>query len=145
MYRPKYFLRLMWNPNFIKLSLSNPFHENRFEMQETIFSKIIRKEIAANIVFEDDLCLAFHDVNPQAPVHVLVIPKRQIESLETATAEDCELFGHLQIVLQQVARKLGVHETGYRVVMNCGRHGGQSVSHVHYHLLGGRSLDWPPG
>jgi histidine triad (HIT) family protein len=114
-------------------------------MQETIFSRIIRKEIPAKIVYEDDLCLAFHDVHAQAPVHVLVIPKRQIESLETASLDDMQLLGHLQIVLQRVARQLGIHESGYRVVLNCGREGGQSVGHIHYHLLGGRPLAWPPG
>jgi histidine triad (HIT) family protein len=114
-------------------------------MQETIFSRIIRKEIPAKIQFEDELCLAFHDVHPQAPVHVLVIPKKPIESLEHADEADAAVLGHLQLVLQRIARELGIHETGYRVVMNCGRDGGQSVSHIHYHLLGGRSLAWPPG
>ena len=114
-------------------------------MPETIFSRIVRKEIPAKIVYEDELSLAFHDINGQAPVHVLVIPKRQIESLEHASAEDAALLGHLQIVAQQVARQLGIHESGYRVVMNCGADGGQSVGHLHYHVLGGRPLDWPPG
>lgn len=114
-------------------------------MSETIFSRIIRKEIPAQIVHEDELSLAFHDIHGQAPVHVLVIPKRQIDSLEHAGPDDAALLGHLQMVVQQVARKLGVHETGYRVVMNCGRDGGQSVGHIHYHVLGGRALDWPPG
>lgn len=114
-------------------------------MPETIFSRIVRKEIPAKIVFEDDVSMAFHDLNAQAPVHVLVIPKRQIDSLELATDEDANLLGHLQIVIQKVARLVGIHESGYRVVMNCGRDGGQSVGHIHYHLLGGRLLEWPPG
>ncbi len=114
-------------------------------MTETIFSRIVRKEIAAKIVYEDDVSMAFHDVNGQAPVHVLVIPKRQIDSLNEASVEDANLLGHLQIVVQKVARLLNVHESGYRVVMNCGRDGGQSVGHIHYHLLGGRPLSWPPG
>jgi len=114
-------------------------------MPETIFSRIVRKEIPAKIVYEDDVSLAFHDLNAQAPVHVLVIPKRQIDSLELATDEDASLLGHLQIVIQKVARLVNIHESGYRVVMNCGRDGGQSVGHIHYHLLGGRPLDWPPG
>lgn len=114
-------------------------------MAETIFSKIIRGEIPAKIVHEDDLSLAFHDVSPKAPVHVLVIPKRPIESLEHANDEDAAVLGHLQIVAQRVARELGIQETGYRVVMNCGRDGGQSVHHIHYHVLGGRPLAWPPG
>ena len=114
-------------------------------MPETIFSRIVRKEIPAKIVYEDDVCLAFHDVNAQAPVHVLVIPKRQIDSLEQATDQDANLLGHLQIVIQKVARILNLHESGYRVVLNCGRDGGQSVGHIHYHVLGGRPLAWPPG
>jgi len=114
-------------------------------MPETIFSRIVRKEIPAKIVYEDDVCLAFHDLEAQAPVHVLVIPKRQIDSLEHATEEDTHLLGHLQIVAQKVARLLNIHESGYRVVMNCGRDGGQSVGHIHYHVLGGRPLAWPPG
>ena len=114
-------------------------------MPETIFSRIVRKEIPAKIVYEDDVCLAFHDVNAQAPVHVLVIPKRPIDSLEQATDDDANLLGHLQIVIQKVARILNLHESGYRVVLNCGRDGGQSVGHIHYHVLGGRPLAWPPG
>jgi histidine triad (HIT) family protein len=114
-------------------------------MPETIFSRIVRKEIPAKIVYEDDLSIAFHDVHPQAPVHVLVIPKRQIDSLEHATESDASLLGHLQIVAQKVARLLNLQGTGYRVVMNCGQDGGQSVGHIHYHVLGGRPLAWPPG
>ncbi len=114
-------------------------------MPETIFSKIIRKEIPAEIVYEDELSMAFHDLNARAPIHVLVIPKRQIDSLDHAAVEDANLLGHLQIVIQKVARLLNVNESGYRVVMNCGRDGGQSVGHLHYHLLGGRTLTWPPG
>ncbi len=114
-------------------------------MPETVFTKIIRKEIPAKIVYEDEQCLAFHDLQPQAPVHVLVIPKKQIDSLETATDEDASVLGHLQIVAQKVARLLKIDKSGYRVVMNCGQDGGQSVGHIHYHLLGGRPLKWPPG
>ncbi|MFN7878216.1 MAG: histidine triad nucleotide-binding protein [Pirellula sp.] len=114
-------------------------------MAETIFTKIIRGEIPAKIVHDDELCLAFHDVSPQAPVHVLVIPKKAIESLEHASDEDVAVLGHLQIIAQKVARSLGISESGYRVVMNCGRDGGQSVHHIHYHVLGGRPLAWPPG
>ncbi len=114
-------------------------------MPETIFSRIVRKEIPAKIVYEDDVSLAFHDLNGQAPIHVLVIPKRQIDSLEVASVDDANLLGHLQIVIQKVARMLDIHESGYRVVMNCGRDGGQSVGHIHYHVLGGRPLAWPPG
>jgi histidine triad (HIT) family protein len=112
---------------------------------ETIFSKIIRKEIPAKIVHEDDLCLAFHDVSPQAPVHVLVIPKKPIASLEQLQKDDAPLLGHLWLVIQQLARELDVADSGYRVVVNCGKQGGQSVDHLHFHLLGGRNLAWPPG
>ena len=113
-------------------------------MADTIFGKIIRGEIPARIVHDDDRCLAFHDVAPQAPVHVLVIPKRQIPSLAAVTAEDGGLLGHLVLVATQLAASLGL-EDGYRLVVNCGPDGGQSVDHLHVHLLGGRRLGWPPG
>jgi len=111
---------------------------------ETIFSRIISREIPARIEHEDELCLAFHDVAPQAPVHLLVIPKRAIPSLAEVTAADAPLLGHLMGVASSLARKLGL-EDGYRLVVNCGRDGGQTVPHLHIHLLGGRSLTWPPG
>ena len=114
-------------------------------MAETIFSKIIRREIPAKVVHEDDLCLAFHDVQPQAPIHVLVIPKKAIVSLEQLAAEDAALMGHLWMVIPQLARELGVADRGYRVVVNCGQQGGQSVDHLHFHILGGRDMTWPPG
>lgn len=113
-------------------------------MADTIFGRIIRREIPARIEHEDELCLAFHDVAPQAPVHVLVIPKRPLASLADATEDDGGLLGHLVVVATRLARKLGLHQ-GYRLVVNCGRDGGQSVDHLHVHLLGGRSLGWPPG
>ena len=113
-------------------------------MAETVFAKIIRGEIPARIEHDDDLCLAFHDVAPQAPVHVLVIPKRPIESLSGVAADDAELLGHLVVVATQVARRLGL-DSGYRLVVNCGPDGGQSVDHLHVHVLGGRRLGWPPG
>jgi histidine triad (HIT) family protein len=113
-------------------------------MADTIFGRIIRGEIPARIVHDDDRCLAFHDVAPQAPVHVLVIPKRPIASLADATEADADLLGHLVLVATQLARTLGL-EDGYRLVVNCGRDGGQSVDHLHVHLLGGRPLAWPPG
>ena len=111
---------------------------------KTIFKRIIDKEIPAKIAYEDDLCLAFHDVNPQAPTHVLVIPKQEIPSLSQLTAEDQTLLGHLLLVMQKLAGELGL-DGGYRVVINCGPDGGQSVDHLHLHLLGGRQLKWPPG
>ena len=110
----------------------------------TIFGKIIRREIPADIVYEDDQALAFRDVNPQAPVHLLVIPKVLIESLETATPEQEALMGHLMMVIQKVAAQAGLTQ-GYRVVTNIGQDGGQTVPHLHFHILGGRGLSWPPG
>ena len=113
-------------------------------MADTIFGRIIRGEVPARIVHDDDRCLAFHDVAPQAPVHVLVIPKRPIASLAEVTEADAGLLGHLVFVATQLARTLGLGD-GYRLVVNCGRDGGQSVDHLHVHLLGGRPLGWPPG
>ena len=112
-------------------------------MADTIFARIIRGEVPARIVHDDDRCLAFHDVAPQAPVHVLVIPKQPLPSLAEATATDADLLGHLVVVATQLARTLGL-DNGYRLVVNCGRDGGQSVDHLHVHLLGGRPLGWPP-
>ncbi|MGE3408225.1 MAG: histidine triad nucleotide-binding protein [Pirellulales bacterium] len=110
----------------------------------TIFKRIIDREIPAEIVFEDDRCLAFRDISAQAPTHVLVIPKQEIASLAAVSDEDAPLLGHLLRVATKVAQQLGLQD-GYRVVINCGRDGGQSVDHLHLHLLGGRSLSWPPG
>ena len=116
----------------------------RVTADKTIFQKIIDKEIPAEIVYEDDRCLAFRDVNPQAPTHVLVIPKRPIVSLAHAEDGDSDLLGHLLIVARRVAEQEGL-SNGYRTVLNCGRDGGQSVDHLHLHVLGGRALSWPPG
>lgn len=113
-------------------------------MAETVFSKIIDRKIPARIEHEDDLCLAFHDVAPQAPVHVLVIPKMPIASLADLGESHRDLVGHLVIVATRLADRLGLGD-GYRLVVNCGRDGGQSVDHLHVHLLGGRQLGWPPG
>ncbi|MEA5583249.1 histidine triad nucleotide-binding protein [Nodularia harveyana UHCC-0300] len=114
------------------------------ETTETIFSKIIRREIPANIVYEDDLALAFTDVNPQAPVHILVIPKKPIVKLADAESQDQALLGHLLLTVKQVAAAAGLNN-GYRVVINNGADGGQTVHHLHLHILGGRQMDWPPG
>jgi histidine triad (HIT) family protein len=114
------------------------------ETKDTIFGKIIRREIPANIVYEDDLALAFTDVNPQAPVHILVIPKKPIVNIATAEPEDQALLGHLLLTAKKVAADAGL-ENGYRVVMNTGNDGGQTVYHLHIHILGGRHLAWPPG
>lgn len=114
-------------------------------MSDTIFSKIIRREIPADIVFENDRVLAFRDLNPQAPVHVLFIPKQPIATLNDLTPDQAELVGQLMIAAADYARQEGIAEDGYRVVMNCNQHGGQSVHHIHLHLLGGRQMAWPPG
>lgn len=111
---------------------------------KTVFKKIIDKEIPAEIIYEDDLCLAFRDVAPQAPTHVLVIPKSDITSLNEVTDDDGKLLGHIWLVIRDLARELKL-DGGYRVVVNCGRDGGQSVDHLHFHLLGGRQFTWPPG
>ena len=110
----------------------------------TIFGKIINREIPANIVYEDEHCLAFHDVNPQAPTHVLLIPKKEIPRLSDATAEDQALLGHLMVTAAKVAQQLGVGDA-FRLVTNNGAEAGQSVFHLHLHILGGRRMTWPPG
>jgi len=112
--------------------------------EKSIFQRIIEKKIPAKIAYEDDRCLAFHDVAPQAPVHVLVIPKKPIVSIAALADEDSELMAHLWTVIRDLAKQLKL-ERGYRVVVNCGRDGGQSVDHLHFHLLGGRHMTWPPG
>jgi histidine triad (HIT) family protein len=113
-------------------------------MADTIFSRIIRGEIPACIVHDDALCLAFHDVAPQAPVHVLVIPKEPIPSLAAVEESQAALIGHLIVVATKLATSLGLSD-GYRLVVNCGPDGGQTVDHLHVHLLGGRAMGWPPG
>jgi histidine triad (HIT) family protein len=111
---------------------------------ETIFSKIIRREIPADIVYEDDLAIAFKDVHPQAPVHILVIPKQPIPKLADAESSDHALMGHLLLTVKRVAEQAGL-TNGYRVVINNGDDGGQTVNHLHLHILGGRPMQWPPG
>jgi len=112
--------------------------------ERTIFSKIIRKEIPADIVYEDNLCLAFRDIAPQAPVHILVIPKEAIAKLSDAESKDHALMGHLLLTAKRVAEQEGL-TNGYRVVINTGEDGGQTVYHLHLHILGGRHMAWPPG
>ena len=112
--------------------------------RETLFTKIAAREIPADIVYEDDLCLAFRDIAPQAPTHVLVVPKEPIESVDALSADHADLAGRLLLACQKVAAELGL-EKGYRVVINNGDEGGQSVDHLHFHVLGGRPLKWPPG
>jgi len=113
-------------------------------MSETIFSKIIRREIPADIVYEDDLCLAFRDIAPVAPTHILVIPKKPIVKIDDAQSEDQLLLGHLLLTVKKVAAEANLNN-GYRVVINNGNHGGQTVDHLHLHILGDRPLKWPPG
>ena len=112
--------------------------------ETTIFKKIIDRQIPAEIVYEDDLCLAFKDIQPAAPSHVIVIPKKEIPTIDDVTEEDEARIGHLFVAIGKIALKLGL-EKGYRVVANCGRDAGQEVMHVHFHLLGGRAFGWPPG
>lgn len=111
----------------------------------TIFKKIIDKQIPAQIIYEDELCLAFRDIQPQAPVHILLIPKKEIKSLSALSPEDSALMGHLMLKASEIAQNEGLSANGYRVVTNIGSDGGQSVSHLHFHILGGRALGWPPG
>ena len=111
---------------------------------DNIFLKILNKQIPAKIAYEDDRCLAFHDNNPQAPVHLLIIPRKVIATHDDLTEEDRELVGHLHLVVAKLAKQLGLSE-GYRVVVNCRERAGQTVPHLHLHLLGGRDMTWPPG
>jgi histidine triad (HIT) family protein len=113
----------------------------------TLFEKIIAREIPANFVYEDDLAVAFHDISPQAPTHILIIPRKPVPRVGEAGAEDSALLGHLLIVAGKVATDLGVNSTdeGFRLVINNGRNGGEAVPHLHVHLLAGRPLKWPPG
>jgi len=113
-------------------------------MTDNIFLKIASKQIPARIIHEDDLCLAFHDINPQAPVHVLIIPRKVIRTHADLTEADRELMGHLHLVAAKLAAELGLRD-GYRLVLNCQERAGQSVPHLHLHLLGGRDMGWPPG
>ena len=114
-------------------------------MEKTLFEKICDKEIPADIVYEDDQVVAFRDIAPAAPTHVLVIPRKAIPRINEAKPEDQSLLGHLLLKAAEVARSLGLGEDGFRLVINNGRHGGESVPHLHCHILGGRSLQWPPG
>lgn len=114
-------------------------------MSKNVFQKIIDREIPAAIVYEDNLVLAFRDVNPQAPVHVLLVPKKNIPRLSMAGPDDHKLLGHMLLKAAALAAQLGIDQTGYRIVINNGPHGGETVAHLHCHLLGGRPMTWPPG
>ncbi len=115
------------------------------EMEKTLFQKIADKEIPAAIVYEDELCVAFRDVAPVAPVHVLLVPRKPLRDIAAATTEDAALLAHLMLKVGDIARDLGLEAGGFRTVMNTGADAGQTVPHLHIHLLGGRSLQWPPG
>ena len=113
-------------------------------LKDNLFQKIIDKQIPASIVYEDDRCLAFRDINPQAPAHVLIIPRKVIPTHDELTEADRELVGHLHLVAVKLAKQFGL-SNGYRLVLNCGEGAGQTVPHLHLHLLGGRDFSWPPG
>lgn len=113
-------------------------------MTDTLFTKIINRQIPADIVYEDDLCLAFKDVNPQAPVHILLIPKKPIDMLSNAGAEDQALLGHMLLAAGKITRELKI-DGAFRLVINNGKEGGQAVFHVHMHIMAGRKFRWPPG
>ena len=114
-------------------------------MSNCLFCKIIEKQVPAKIMYEDDLCLAFEDVNPQAPVHVLVIPKKHIPTLLDLNEQDNNLMGHLIGISNKIARDKGIAERGFRLIINCNPESGQTVYHIHLHLIGGRTMQWPPG
>jgi histidine triad (HIT) family protein len=115
------------------------------KMSDDLFIKIINREIPADIIYETDEILAFRDINPQAPVHVLVIPKEQIRTINDLRSQHGEMVGKLFLVAAELAEREGIADEGYRVVMNCNEAGGQAVYHIHLHLLGGRQMGWPPG
>jgi|TARA_B110000263_G_C15007743_1_gene373543 histidine triad (HIT) family protein len=114
-------------------------------MEETIFDKIISKEISSEIVYEDNNYLAFKDINPQAPVHILIIPKKRIPTINDLDKDDSKTIGEMTLIARDIAKLLNIDKDGYRLVFNCNEDGGQTVFHIHLHLLGGRSLSWPPG
>lgn len=111
----------------------------------TLFTKIMNREIPAQIVHEDERCFAIRDINPQAPIHLLIIPKIEIPTMNDTAPEHQELLGHMLLIAPELARKEGISERGYRLVINTNAHAGQTVPHIHIHLLGGRAMGWPPG
>ncbi len=113
-------------------------------MIDSIFTKIINREIPATIVYEDDELIAFNDISPKAPVHILIVPKKQIPTINDATEEDAELLGKMILAATKIAKNLAIAERGYRLVINCNEEGGQSVFHIHCHLIGGKKLGWNP-
>jgi len=113
--------------------------------EKSIFEKIIDKEIEANVIYEDELVIAIEDINPVAPIHILVIPKKNIQTINDIGSEDKTLIGHIIVTAKSIAKDLGISQNGYRLVFNTNDDGGQSVYHIHLHLLGGRKMTWPPG
>jgi histidine triad (HIT) family protein len=111
----------------------------------SIFTKIIKREIPAAIVYEDDECIAFRDIDPKAPVHILLVPRKEIPSLDQVTENDKTLLGHLMVKASEIAKAEGISDSGYRIVVNTNNEGGQEVYHIHMHILGGRQMNWPPG
>lgn len=114
-------------------------------MENCIFCKIVKDEIPSQKVYEDEKVLAFKDINPEAPIHVIIIPKKHIANLNELTEENSDIISHIFMKVKDIAQKLNLADAGYRVVTNCGADGGQTVGHIHFHLLGGRALKWPPG
>ncbi|MEK7949105.1 histidine triad nucleotide-binding protein [Luteolibacter soli] len=114
-------------------------------MEKTLFQKICDREIPATIVYEDDLCVSFKDITPEAPVHLLLVPRKPIPRIAAATAEDQALLGHLLLTAPKIAREQGFADDGFRIVINCGKNGGETVPHLHVHILAGRQMTWPPG
>jgi histidine triad (HIT) family protein len=113
-------------------------------MSDSLFTKIIKREIPADIVYENENILAFKDINPKAPVHILIVPKKQIATINDATLEDIELLGKIILAGKEIAKQFGIDENGYRLIFNCNKHGGQTVFHIHCHLIGGKQLGWNP-
>lgn len=114
-------------------------------MKDCIFCKIAQGEIPSDIIYEDEKVIAFNDIDPQSPVHFLVIPKEHISSIKDINEENISIIKHVILVINKIAKEKGLDKKGYRIVNNCGEHGGQSVAHLHFHVLGGRQLLWPPG
>jgi len=114
-------------------------------VEECVFCKIISGEIPSEKVYEDDMVFSFKDISPCAPAHVLIIPKKHINTLNEVTEEDSKIIAHIFLKAKEIAKKVGIDETGYRIVSNCGEEAGQTVNHIHFHVIGGRTLQWPPG
>ncbi len=114
-------------------------------MDDCLFCKIVAGEIDSDLIYEDEQVIAFKDIKPQAPTHILIVPRKHISTLLDLEEEDNQLVGHIYQVAKELAKREGIAEDGFRVVSNCNEAGGQSVYHIHYHLLGGRDLQWPPG